>query len=1544
MNTQKIQKQGKGKSFDELTKLYSISKTLRFSLQPIGKTKELLRENGGASIKGKQLHSIIKEDEQRQEDYTFVKKFIDDLHREFLNFALDTKNIPADVEGNFVKELKELSLLWNNKKSNEREIIKQKQKLARLLINLLDNNFISFLTGNKRIEGALAKIKDNDKLLENYKKLKKHNALYAKTESLFTLLELYYLGEKNYDKIKTFDKFHTYFTGFNENRANVYDIKGNDKKGEYWDFISTSIAYRLFSQNIERHFINIDKWNKFKESARKYEKQFKETGWSWETKIKEIERVSGIPIENIFKPKSFHLFFSQPGIDLYNEVLGGIPAETGKEKSQGINEIINLSFQKSGSTDRREFPKMQEFYKQILSDRDKNFIEEFKSKEDVLKGINNFEGEYINDIELIGQTKQGDKSFSFFIKNCQTEQDEIFLSKENIRKISADLTGDFNAILGWHLRSIGDNNYTKEQKRKSITIKELENSLLTKQNILEDSKSEFEEQATFYDAHCKKEWKSKGLDTNNLFLSYFKLKYDDLYEKFKESKEKFSNVKFSSDKDFSIKEKDAIKNYLDRLQDLLRFFKLMHTQRKDVPKDKQHSEYWNTYLSDVIDKISAISNLYNKTRNYITKKNHETEKFTLNFQNPTLADGWSKSKEEANTAVILRKQGMYYLGVMNKEHRNIFKDTDVYSAKQKSQEGKESSNFYEKMEYHLFPDAAKQIPKCSTQLNDVKKHFETEKTDYHLIKNKKGESSSSTLTISKYIYDLNNKVYNEETKKMERKEDGNSKSPKKFQKEYVTQSKDEAGYKKALQDWITFCKEFLRTYPGTDIFEYGTLNNNYKSLDEFYKEVNEASYKVGFTNISQSYIDDKVEAGELYLFQIYNKDFSAYKNKNNKSKDNLHTMYWKNIFTQDNVRSPTIKLNGEAKIFYRKASIKKPFKHQLGDVLMHKSYKEEWKEIIGESNIQEGKDIFSMRLTQKKLSGYSSVKVKNGEVHYNDKVIGKLIVNKDQEIIKDRRYTKDQFLFHCPITLNWQSEGLNSITNKVNKILSGAGKTKIIGIDRGEKHLLYYSVINQQGDILEQGSLNTITSKYENNNRIVEKETHYQEKLHSIENERAHARTTWETIDNIKEMKAGYLSQVVHKLAQLIIKHDAIVVLEDLNVGFKRGRFKIEKQVYQKFEKALIEKLNYLVFKDEEKGKPGHASNAYQLTNKFTTFDKLGAQSGILFYTVASYTSKVDPLTGYIQNLYQQKFDEDSLRGFFGKFESIIWNGDYFEFTYDIKKFSSSYSNKKQQELEDYPEKTIWTVCSCVHRHRYVAIPKERNQEQKGSKNTQQKENKIFDVNEQLKELFTKAELNKDQNLCSDINKQQKEFLAKLFLYFKLILQIRVIDDSKEKGTEENDFILSPVYPFFDSRKIKNKENILSLPDNGDANGAYNIARKGVLILHKIKYRMESKNIFAPIDEKWRWENIRKLESIQDKKECQKLFVSWLKEVQNKNEGKLSNDFFNSKVRAEKLSSAENKFLLFGKNFIVTKREWQDYAQREDVVSNQENKWKQYKK
>ena len=104
--------------------------------------------------------------------------------------------------------------------------------------------------------------------------------------------------------------------------------------------------------------------------------------------------------------------------------------------------------------------------------------------------------------------------------------------------------------------------------------------------------------------------------------------------------------------------------------------------------------------------------------------------------------------------------------------------------------------------------------------------------------------------------------------------------------------------------------------------------------------------------------------------------------------------------------------------------------------------------------------------------------------------------------------------------------------------------------------------------------------------------------------------------DRIKDVKSGYLSGVISKIARMVIDYNAIIVMEDLNKGFKRGRFKVERQVYQKFENMLISKLNYLVFKERKADENGGILRGYQLTYIPKSIKNVGKQCGCcLLYT-----------------------------------------------------------------------------------------------------------------------------------------------------------------------------------------------------------------------------------------------------------------------------------------------------------------------------------------
>ncbi len=1492
------------KHFSEFTNQYSVSKTLRFELKPVGKTKELHETQGTSE---NPLQYVVAEDEERAEKYKKAKQLIDDIHRKFLDIALAEENIGKDERRHYEEIIERTYDSWKKVKdqkqkgkskntdsqTQQKELPKEQKKLAKELVELLKTNFLIFRKELlSKIPNEVAK-KGNDiskYVVEN---------LYKGTTSIFEIASAYYAGDPERSEIiRYFDRFHSYFSGFNENRANVYDIKGTGASYS-WHFLSTSVADRLFGKNLFFHFENIEKWETIQKSIAKPENQkaWKKNGWDWKKELKEVEKNLGFSAKDFLNQNYFWKYFSQAGIDRYNEMIGGRPAKEGVEKIKGLNELFNLAFQKSESNKKRgqSFPSLNVFYKQILSDRQKNFIDAYTSDQELVSELVSFLKIEAKIHTALQQEESGQfaKPADLFEESySQDEKAHIFLSKTHINSISKELTSEWNAIHLWYMNTLPDDkSKQKASKRKVFTIGELEAAFREKI----DKKD-------FYETY---EINEKKIQKDNIFLSYFSYMFTKLMKESKESRGKKGisesslldgNQKLVGDslsdekstntvKEGNSTEGDAkakIKNYLEQANDAFRFFRNFRIHEKDLLNSGNQDENWKTQINSWLhlyeNEELHISRLYNKARNYLTKKPYSLEKYKINFANSTLASGWDKNKEAENRCVIFKRDENYYLGILDKKHNHLFQDENINpktiqdetlplkekklrEVKEKFAQKKEGSKIYDnmkrkiselekevtgiqknltllqntkstyqKMVYKFLSSVSLNIPKCTVSRKGVQEHFRSGETSDYVINGGKGEVFMEDFAISREIFDLYN--------------DDNDSGVKKFQKKYKEVTNDKLGYETALKKWMNFCHHFLKTYKSTAMYDYGDIfDQEYESIDLFYKKIDLCTYKISFQAIASNFIDQCVEEGKLHLFQIYNKDFSPHA----KGRENLHTMYWKLLFAPppENLKNIVFRLNGEAELFYRKRSIPKPYKHEIGSILKHKRYAEIWEETLESPISGKNNKIMIDDFKKRYLKKYEKLRLggeRQNKIFYENEEIGRVLQSHDKEIIKDRRFTSDKFFFYCPITLNNRAIGLINLNQNVrDSLLKRHPDTNIIGIDRGEKHLLYYSIINSQGEILKdgngqylQGSLNTIVSSYEKDGKMTEKNIDYHKMLDEKEGERGQAREKWETIENIKELKAGYLSQVIHKLCNLIIEHNAIVMLEDLNFGFKRGRFKIEKQVYQKFEKALIDKLNFLAFKGKKPEEMGHPLQAYQLTNPFESFQKLGKQSGILFYVTASYTSKVDPITGYIQKLYPDQKDLEKIKDFFQKFDSIRYDQKekYFTFTYDLEKFQGQTGSHREENL---PEQTKWTICSCVTRSEGVSDTTNKNipasQKAVGKK---YRKREIFDLNEKLKKVFGTAEIDYEgcANLMNEIcSSEDQRFLKKFTYYFKMMLNLRVVDDFKDKGTSENDFIHSPVFPFYDSRCVK--ENA-PLPMNGDANGAYNIARKGIIVLEKM--------------------------------------------------------------------------------------------------------------
>ncbi len=542
------------------------------------------------------------------------------------------------------------------------------------------------------------------------------------------------------------------------------------------------------------------------------------------------------------------------------------------------------------------------------------------------------------------------------------------------------------------------------------------------------------------------------------------------------------------------------------------------------------------------------------------------------------------------------------------------------------------------------------------------------------------------------------------------------------------------------------------------------IDREYKDAKSLARDISKGSfYTVSFVPISSLYLEQGIynlkendAAKKLYLFEIHNKDWNLKDGVRKDGAKNLHTLYFESLFSEENAEADfPMKLNGQAELFYRPATAT----DKLG-----------FKQNADGSNMT-GKD--------------------------------------GRKVVSRKRYSEDKILFHVPMTMN-RGKGIRFRFNEeINDLLAGNPDMNIIGVDRGEKHLAYYSVITQKGEVVESGSLNTVNG------------IDYAGKLDERAKGREQARKDWQAVEGIKDLKNGYVSQVVRKLADLAIEHNAIIVLEDLNMRFKQIRGGIEKSAYQQLEKALIDKLSFLVEKGEtDPESAGSLLRAYQLVAPFESFQKMGKQTGIVFYTQASYTSKIDPATGWRPNLYLKYTSAKKAKEDIAKFGSIMLNEGRFDVSYDLKKFVSG-------DTRDivFPNRTDWTVSSSVERYRWN---RKLNVGKGGYDH-------YADLTVNFRELFESVDidLNGDiLNRIADINPEGNERFFREFVFLvNLMFQIRNTDPDTT-DSDKSDFILSPVAPFFDSRSPEKFG--AKLPKNGDDNGAYNIARKGIVILDKI--------------------------------------------------------------------------------------------------------------
>lgn len=1365
--------------FNEFTNLYEVQKTLRFELKPTPRTRELL---GLDNINRKE---IFLADKDRAENSAIIKKYINELHSKFINEALKDKSI--DISDFILKKETENEDEQDDEETDGQKKTKEfdyRQKIARFFNNLSndnnkDNKFNGWVeTKKEKIEGKLFEKELIDILRQENKESLDEDIdvpilFFNKDEKnkKRKLRDVFnsFKGDAINGKKKDGQDFTTYFTdSFHNNRKNYYKVDG--KAGR--------IITRIIDENLKRYCNNIEKFKEIKNNYHNLIDSFSD-GWAeCAFDYNNWQDVFG----NNYK------YFLQNDIYLYNFITRKLNKDINKSDYEG-GYFLKLHKQIHGVVDKQkdEFLIDEENVIDFVKDFIKHSKEKLSFSQQVFK-------DFIED------------KFSDKLKN-------IYLSRRSIETISSRSFVSWWTFGGGILEFLNSKNKKDNKKLPDFIDLETIKTVLenTKDSVKDLFKAKYFEQIDARDEkrsterECIGKLKEKIGEENHWknFLAIIEFEFNLLvqkHNKFAGELEKETYYKKGDEKQIEL-----LFNFAESANGIFRmtnYFALrnkgvMVEDKKYKNRDKIHELVENYLDGDEELKIKPceIIERYNALRNFVSKKPWITDKIRLYFDSPNFGSGWAQDYDNRGAFIFRKsisdknKDYVYYLGIINKKLTK--EDISMLSS------GINDKNKAEHIIYHFQKTDFKNFPRMFINSTTDKNTGESVKAPAFLEFEKKAEYKDRAKVIWDNYQDY--RRFNDKEKE-----------------KFLEVHKD---FRMMLIDYFKLCAPTHHSLEQfKDKFDAIWKNSvEYKNLPEFYNDTANACYDLTVELINFDILNELTD-DKISLFQIYNKDFEIdneiglakygdkFKTKREKlaesgkekGRENMETIFFKALFnfddkgklqSKDNI---VYKLSGGAKMFYRPAST---------------------------------------GLEKKKITS------KDGS---------------SRDIIEHPRYGDDKYFLYasiiCNFTNNNQGYHLNEdVTKIIAKTVFDEDKFRIISLDRGEKHLAYYSVVDENGKILEMESLNYIKRYDKEGNIILEKNKYYDKEGNFIEEkeeafkdyhllldnkeiERMKSRKSWKRIEKIKDIKDGYLSMIVNKIAVLVInaiKEDKIpiVVLENLNLGMMHNRFKIEKQIYQRLETRLAQKFNYLVDK-----KINNFLNAWQLTPEIKTFADLDEKSqvGIMFYVDPGYTSITCPQCGFRNRKKKMKADE--IVKDITKFDVKIFfeNGKY------VFKYDDGYKN-----------------CEVFSNVRRIYWDNHAN-------NGRGKLEEVKDVTENLKKIFDEyhianKNINEQIQRLSFLNKiLEREFWARLLKYFYMVLNIRncinrkgVFNEEAQKieGKEIKDYIYCP-HCYFDSED-KEKWNLLKkeiykgnnndIEFNGDANGAYNIARKGIIVINKIK-------------------------------------------------------------------------------------------------------------
>ena len=311
-----------------------------------------------------------------------------------------------------------------------------------------------------------------------------------------------------------------------------------------------------------------------------------------------------------------------------------------------------------------KLPFLKPLYKMILSDRTALswLPEEFENDEEMLTAINDF---YKSVQPII--FGDDENCIRHLLKNiAEYNTDHIYISNDlGLTEISQQLFGQYCIF----------EKAIKDELKRNVkpTPKEKRDPELLEGRI----KNLFKKEKSFSISYLDSLIKDKGEDTIESY--YAKLGAFDGDGKQKVNLLTQIEMAYIAAKDVldgkyddinqSEEATKYIKELLDAFKSLQHYIKPLLGSGEEAEKDNVFS----SQLLNVWEALDVVTPLYNKVRNWLTRKPYSTKKIKLNFENAQLLGGWPNA-EAYSCAIFKKNDNKFYLGILDSAYKTILRE------------------------------------------------------------------------------------------------------------------------------------------------------------------------------------------------------------------------------------------------------------------------------------------------------------------------------------------------------------------------------------------------------------------------------------------------------------------------------------------------------------------------------------------------------------------------------------------------------------------------------------------------------------------------------------------------------------------------------------------------------------------------------------------------------------------------------------------------------------------------------------------------------